>query len=59
MSLIDPLLANILVCPADQGSLTQLEESAQLECQTCGRRFPVEDGIPVMLIDDEGTKAND
>jgi uncharacterized protein len=55
MSLIDPLLAEVLVCPADQGSLTQHEDTSELECQKCGRRYPVEDGIPVMLLD---TKEN-
>lgn len=52
MSLIDPKLAEILVCPADQGSLTEQEETAELVCATCGRRYPVRDGIPIMLLKD-------
>jgi uncharacterized protein len=52
MPLIDPLLAEILVCPADQGDLDQDEANLRLVCQMCGRRYPVRDGIPVMLIEE-------
>ena len=55
MSLIDDRLAEILVCPADKGDLTQDEENSQLVCQLCGRTYPVEDGIPIMLLKDEET----
>lgn len=51
MSLLDPLLSQVLVCPADRGSLIEHEEASELECQDCGRRYPVENGIPVMLLD--------
>lgn len=51
MSLIDPKLAEILVCPADHGELVELLEDSKLECRECGRKFPVTDGIPVMLLD--------
>lgn len=51
MSLIDPLLAEILVCPADHGSLSEDIPSERLVCSTCGRRYPVRDGVPVMLIE--------
>jgi uncharacterized protein YbaR (Trm112 family) len=50
MSLIDPLLEAILVCPVDKGDLTQDEEASVLECTVCHRRYPVRDGIPVMLV---------
>lgn len=52
MSLIDPLLAEILVCPVDKALLTQDVEASRLECTVCGRRYPVRDGIPVMLIEE-------
>ena len=51
MSLIDPILAEVLVCPVDKGDLTQDVEAQRLECTICGRRYPVQDGIPIMLID--------
>lgn len=50
MSLIDPELAAILVCPVDHGDLIEDEQASRLECATCGRRYPVRDGIPVMLV---------
>ena len=52
MSLIDPGLAEVLVCPVDQGELEQNEETQRLICVDCGRRYPVRDGIPIMLIDE-------
>lgn len=52
MPLIDPVLAAILVCPADHGELTEDEERSRLVCGTCRRAYPVVDGIPIMLIDE-------
>lgn len=52
MSLAPDLLA-ILVCPKCKGALehrtTPVEE---LVCHNCRLRYPVEDDIPVMLIDE-------
>jgi uncharacterized protein YbaR (Trm112 family) len=56
VSLIDPSLAEILVCTADHGELSEDEEASTLTCQKCGRVYPVEGGMPVMLLtDDQGT----
>jgi uncharacterized protein YbaR (Trm112 family) len=52
MSLIDPLLEQILVCPVDKAPLTQDVEASRLECTDCHRRYPVRDGIPVMLVEE-------
>ena len=52
MSLIDPALAEILVCPVDHADLDQEEAASRLVCTECGRRYPVRDGIPVMLIEE-------
>ena len=52
MSLIPSDLMEILVCPAEQGDLSQDEETSRLICDVCGRRYPVRDGIPVMLVDE-------
>jgi hypothetical protein len=52
MSLIDPELARILVCPVDHADLDQDEAAQRLVCTECGRRYPVRDGIPVMLIEE-------
>ena len=53
MSLIDPSLAKILVCTADHGELSEDEEASTLTCQTCGRVYPVEGDMPVMLLTDD------
>ena len=49
---IDPELLEILVCPNDRGAVEFLEEQQVIVCGTCGYRYPVRDGIPVMLIDE-------
>lgn len=50
MSLIDPSLAKILVCPVDKSDLVEDDEAQRLVCSECGRRYPVREGIPVMLV---------
>ncbi len=52
MSLIDPSLAEILVCPVDHGDLDEDEANSMLGCTVCGRRYPVQDGIPIMLVEE-------
>ena len=52
MSLIDPTLAEELVCLVDKAELTEDEAGGQLVCTGCGRRYPVRDGIPIMLIEE-------
>ncbi len=52
--MISQELLDILVCPACKTKVT-LEEG-MLACAGCGRKYPIRDGIPVMLIE-EGDKA--
>ncbi len=52
---LDPDLLDILACPApDHGVLSagtpEDPDAATLTCATCDRRYPVTDGIPVLLI---------
>jgi uncharacterized protein YbaR (Trm112 family) len=51
MSLIDPTLASLLVCPVDHGDLAE-DAGSVLVCVECERRYPVHDGVPVMLVDE-------
>jgi len=51
LSLIDPTLAEVLVCPVDKADLIEDVEAERLECTKCGRRYPVREGIPIMLVD--------
>jgi uncharacterized protein len=51
---LDPTLLEILACPDDKAPVIyQREDGAErLTCTKCGKRYPVRDGIPVMLIDE-------
>jgi uncharacterized protein YbaR (Trm112 family) len=54
---LDPQLMEILACPCPEhaelrtGSASDPEADA-LTCTSCGRSFPVIDGIPVLLLDE-------
>lgn len=52
--MISQELLDILVCPACRTKVA-LEEG-MLACHGCGRKYPIRDGIPIMLIE-EGDKA--
>ncbi len=45
-------LVDLLVCPVDKQDLRL--EGQELICTSCDRRYPVEDGIPNMLVEDAG-----
>lgn len=50
---IDMALLELLACPGpDHGAVTLDSESAEICCTVCGLRFPIRDGIPVMLLDE-------
>lgn len=46
-------MVRLLVCPADHGELRL--EGQILTCTVCGRRYPIEDGVPNMLLGDDQT----
>jgi uncharacterized protein YbaR (Trm112 family) len=47
--LMDEML-QLLVCPVDHARLDL--DGDRLVCQACGRRYPIEDGVPNMLIEE-------
>lgn len=54
---LDPQLLEILACPCDEHAPLRVgspdDPAADvLTCSSCGRRFPVIDGIPVLLLDE-------
>ncbi len=44
-------LLSILVCPIDKQAVRL--EGETLVCTACARVYPIEDGIPNMLVEDE------
>ena len=48
--MIDKELLKILACPACKADV-KLDEN-KIVCVKCGRRYPVKDDIPIMLIDE-------
>lgn len=50
---LDSRLLEILACPNCRGDVEYLEDEQVIVCRDeCGYRYPVRDGIPVMLIDE-------
>lgn len=50
---VPPDLLEILVCPQCRGDLDhQIEPDEVLVCHACRLAYPVEDDIPVLLIDE-------
>jgi uncharacterized protein YbaR (Trm112 family) len=48
--LVDPKLLEILACPVCKGPVTYDEQCQKIICESgCGRKYPVKDGIPIML----------
>lgn len=42
-------LLDILACPVCKGDIQYDEPNQKLICLACGRKYPVREGIPVML----------
>ena len=52
---VDSELLGILVCPKCKGGLDVREEQERhvaLDCSACALSYPVEKGIPVMLVEE-------
>jgi len=45
-------LLDVLVCPKCRGDLQYRERESALDCPQCRLRYPIRDGIPIMLIDE-------
>lgn len=53
MSLISPVLLEILRCPVCHDPVIEDEPRSALVCTGCGHRYPVIDGIPDMVVPEE------
>jgi uncharacterized protein len=49
---LDERLLEILICPACHGEVEHKERRHLIVCRSCGLRYPVRDGIPIMLVDE-------
>ena len=45
-------LLDILVCPQCKGTLAQVESGQGLLCDKCQMKYPVREGIPVMVLEE-------
>jgi uncharacterized protein len=54
--MIDKDLLEILACPACKTAVTL--EGDRIVCGKCGRRYPIKDDIPIMLIDEADMPGN-
>lgn len=58
-SSINPSLLEILACPCPaHASVELLAEQNQIICTKCETKFPIKDGIPVMLLDEAEAGPN-
>ena len=49
---LSPFLLSILVCPSSKKSLRYDEKNQELVCDHSNLAYRVEDGVPIMLIDE-------
>ncbi|HUU56960.1 MAG TPA: Trm112 family protein [bacterium] len=50
--MIDKELLEILACPECKGDVAYDEANQKIVCCKCGLKYPVRDGIPVMLVEE-------
>lgn len=55
--MIDKKLIDIMACPACKGDV--FEKDNKIVCKGCGKRYPIKDGIPIMLIDEAENPSGD
>lgn len=47
--MLDKELIDILACPSCKGNV--FEEDNNVVCKDCGLKYPIEDDIPIMLVE--------
>lgn len=49
---LDPKLLEVLVCPVTRGPLRYVPEADVLVSDDAGLVFPMQDGVPVLLVEE-------
>ena len=49
---IEPEFLEVLACPACRSGLRQEEDRLVCTSDACGLAYPIEDGIPVLLVEE-------
>jgi len=49
---MDEELLDLLACPKCKGALTLTPEESELRCEACRLGFRIDDGIPILLVDE-------
>jgi len=59
--MISQALLDILACPAceDRPPVRLDRDAQEIVCDRCGRRYPIREGIPVMLVDEATIPGDD
>lgn len=48
--MVDKELLEIMACPDCKGAVQ--EQDNKIVCLKCGKKYPIRDGIPVMLVEE-------
>lgn len=56
MSISQELL-EILACPRCRGSVRLVDDGSGIFCTECSLKYPIRDGIPILLVDEAETVA--
>lgn len=51
--MIDKKLLEILACPVCKKGVEYDKDKNRLICKKCKRSYPIKDGIPIMLVEEE------
>ncbi|MDT8445553.1 MAG: Trm112 family protein [bacterium] len=55
---LSPEYLELLACPACKGDLSENTDGGALECAACQLHYPIEEGIPLLLIERAEKRAN-
>ncbi len=55
MSVLDPWLLSILVCPVTRTPLEHDAVRSELVSRAAGLAYPIRDGVPVLLVEEART----